>query len=819
MTMQMEGVRRYFDKWYGRERPSTPTSAPTSGSTFAQTRDRRRIEALRGTNAPALLQGLSKLIQEGARRDHEGTITNSHLQSTLAALKGVSTLMEKNERNEALSDLQVKDLIAQLDKLIQFQQDVQRKDPRYSNEARLRESLARKAKEKDGFTRDQLEALMSGKKREDDKNRKGRNPWEDTPFKQSLRHLLYAATGPLGPVFQSLDEVLVSLKDVKTKMASALSKVGSGLNWVGSKIEKGFSAFTGFGMRFLLMMKGFWGRLTGMSGGDGRGGLLGAGARLLAGGAGALLRGGGAILRGGGRLLGRGIGWLGRGAAAVGGSIVGGARRLGVRGGLRGLGVLGGIAGLGYGLHDQLDRGRDPNETTADRASTYGSNALSGALTGASLGAFMGPIGIAIGAAIGGASGLIMTYVTRNWTEIKDWTSKLWDGAKDTFDKGLMGLKDMWSNGLTSLKETWSNGIDGLKGLWGKFTDFAGSLVPESVRRRIEGVVDAARDAGRRITDTVAPIVEPIRAATSNFVANTVIPAATNAGRRVQQTVGEAAVGFQNQATQLADSMPRSPILRAAVSGVGRMVGNLAQPTDDVRAAIMNAARATGVDPGYLMAMTRQESGFNPNARARTSSAAGLNQFIDGTWATMVRQYGQQYGIGMGDRMDPRANAMMGALFARDNRQQIEGTLGRRATSGELYMAHFMGAGGANQFFRAMQRDPNAAAADMMPAAAAANRSIYYTQDGRKRTMQEVYQLLNNKIEPYAQAYGAQEAAVPPRATLAEGKDTGSWGREARTTGMQPGPITAGASGTSVASIPTYVEDTGLILANSALLG
>jgi hypothetical protein len=352
MTMQMEGVRRYFDKWYGRERPSTPTSAPTSGSTFAQTRDRRRIEALRGTNAPALLQGLSKLIQEGARRDHEGTITNSHLQSTLAALKGVSTLMEKNERNEALSDLQVKDLIAQLDKLIQFQQDVQRKDPRYSNEARLRESLARKAKEKDGFTRDQLEALMSGKKREDDKNRKGRNPWEDTPFKQSLRHLLYAATGPLGPVFQSLDEVLVSLKDVKTKMASALSKVGSGLNWVGSKIEKGFSAFTGFGMRFLLMMKGFWGRLTGMSGGDGRGGLLGAGARLLAGGAGALLRGGGAILRGGGRLLGRGIGWLGRGAAAVGGSIVGGARRLGVRGGLRGLGVLGGIAGLGYGLHD-----------------------------------------------------------------------------------------------------------------------------------------------------------------------------------------------------------------------------------------------------------------------------------------------------------------------------------------------------------------------------------------------------------------------------------------------------------------------------------
>ena len=52
----------------------------------------------------------------------------------------------------------------------------------------------------------------------------------------------------------------------------------------------------------------------------------------------------------------------------------------------------------------------------------------------------------------------------------------------------------------------------------------------------------------------------------------------------------------------------------------------------DVRAAISRAAQATGVDFGYLLAQARLESGLNPNARARTSSATGLYQFTNSTW-------------------------------------------------------------------------------------------------------------------------------------------------------------------------------------------
>jgi soluble lytic murein transglycosylase-like protein len=95
----------------------------------------------------------------------------------------------------------------------------------------------------------------------------------------------------------------------------------------------------------------------------------------------------------------------------------------------------------------------------------------------------------------------------------------------------------------------------------------------------------------------------------------------------------------------------------------------------------MTGAQTAGVDPGFMLAMAKQESGFNPNAKAPTSSATGLYQFTRGTWRTMVDKYGAQYGIGLGDINDPKANAIMGGLYAKDNKAELENSLGihRRA--------------------------------------------------------------------------------------------------------------------------------------------
>src|SRR6185437_7266020 len=55
-----------------------------------------------------------------------------------------------------------------------------------------------------------------------------------------------------------------------------------------------------------------------------------------------------------------------------------------------------------------------------------------------------------------------------------------------------------------------------------------------------------------------------------------------------------------------------------------------------VASAIKQAANATGASFEYLLATAKMESGFNPSARASTSSAHGLYQFIEQTWLRTV---------------------------------------------------------------------------------------------------------------------------------------------------------------------------------------
>src|SRR3546814_888298 len=95
------------------------------------------------------------------------------------------------------------------------------------------------------------------------------------------------------------------------------------------------------------------------------------------------------------------------------------------------------------------------------------------------------------------------------------------------------------------------------------------------------------------------------------------------------------------------------------IAGVGR--GNR------VTNAIAMASRQTGVDFNYLFNQAKIESGFNPNARASTSSATGLYQFIDQSWLGVVNDHGEKYGLGWaanaisrgsnGDRKSPRLNS------------------------------------------------------------------------------------------------------------------------------------------------------------------
>lgn len=68
------------------------------------------------------------------------------------------------------------------------------------------------------------------------------------------------------------------------------------------------------------------------------------------------------------------------------------------------------------------------------------------------------------------------------------------------------------------------------------------------------------------------------------------------------------------------------------------------RPANTVTGAIQLASAKTGVDFDYLVKQARVESSMNPNAKARTSSATGLYQFIEQTWLRMVKNHGAEHG-------------------------------------------------------------------------------------------------------------------------------------------------------------------------------
>src|SRR5438128_6622261 len=189
-----------------------------------------------------------------------------------------------------------------------------------------------------------------------------------------------------------------------------------------------------------------------------------------------------------------------------------------------------------------------------------------------------------------------------------------------------------------------------------------------------------------------------------------------------------------------------------------------------IAGSIKQAASTTGASFEYLLATAKMESNFNPKAAATTSSARGLFQFIDQTWLGTVKEAGAHLGYGkyadaitknpsgsysvddptaraaiMKLRDDPEAASSMAAVLTQSNSFKLTGKIGRRPSDAELYMAHFMGVGGAGKLISSAEDNPQASAARMFPNAAAANRSIFYDRSGNARSVSEVYSVLNSR--------------------------------------------------------------------------
>lgn len=269
-----------------------------------------------------------------------------------------------------------------------------------------------------------------------------------------------------------------------------------------------------------------------------------------------------------------------------------------------------------------------------------------------------------------------------------------------------------------------------------------------------------------------------------------------------------------------------------------------------VQSAIARAASRTGVDFNYLLGQAKLESGLNASARAGTSSASGLYQFIDQSWLSVVKKHGAEHGLGWaadaigssGGRMtvsdgatrsailalrnNPEVASLMAAEHASDNADALQSTLGRPATGTDLYMAHFLGLGGAKQFLSAMQAAPDRTAATMFPAAARANRNVFYDASGNARSLSEVYDRFAGKLGNGAAAAGnrlpqmqfAAQALDMDGATVVTGNgeaaaDALSWANAAMSR-FRPTPASTAASGSVLRPSPENARLAYMMLAS-----
>lgn len=191
----------------------------------------------------------------------------------------------------------------------------------------------------------------------------------------------------------------------------------------------------------------------------------------------------------------------------------------------------------------------------------------------------------------------------------------------------------------------------------------------------------------------------------------------------------------------------------------------------NLKSVIAQSAQRTGVDFQYLIAQAQLESGMRADAKAKTSSATGLYQFIDQTWLGLVKDKGDQYGLGWAQnaisrrsngqltvadkaqkssilalRNNPEISAHLAGEFAKDNSAYLQQKTGREPESVDLYLAHFLGPAGAAKFLNRMDSNPSASAASAFPKAARANHNIFFDKMGQARSFEAIRGRFEQKL-------------------------------------------------------------------------
>lgn len=278
----------------------------------------------------------------------------------------------------------------------------------------------------------------------------------------------------------------------------------------------------------------------------------------------------------------------------------------------------------------------------------------------------------------------------------------------------------------------------------------------EEAGAALDGLAGSAEDTGKtfeqRANSAIATFTSSMEALKE------LVPGMTDEMRKFNEEVSKIEVAF-NSALAAARAMPDAIMRIAAEQEALRLRNEALLGTGTAFAD--SAASGSLVDR-----IVGVESGGNASAKNPNSTATGLGQFIESTWLRMFKEYFPDKAAGLTDAMilafreDAAISRNMVDLYLKENARILQ-QAGIAVTDANLYLAHFLGPGGATALIGSA---PGTVANDVLGAdQVGANASIL---DGKTR--EEIIAWAQRKVGISEEELAIQEQIQDNERTAAE---------------------------------------------------